>query len=173
VIGLLRLFGIANAAVWFGASIFFTVFVAPAIFSDEMKREILGAQNYPLYSGLIAMLVLKRYFWMHIACGIIALAHLVAEWLYMGKPLQRLTLWLLLGIFSLSVVGGVIIQPRLSGFHRTMYSVGATPQQREQAHHSFNLWHGASQVLNLILMTGVAVYLWRVSTPGSGYRYRA
>jgi hypothetical protein len=53
-----------------------------------------------------------------------------------------------------------------------MYAAGTTPPQREQAHRSFSRWHAASQALNLVLMAGVAVYLWRVSTPGSGYRYR-
>jgi hypothetical protein len=178
VIGLLRFVGVANAAVWFGASIFFTFSIGPAFFSTEMIDMIrrlggIDAEAAKAYAGFVAEIVIKRYFVLHLICGIIALAHLVAEWLYMGKPLQRLTLWLLLGICAFGLMGGVIIQPKLQGFHRTLYSAGATPPQREQAHHSFRLWHAASQALNLVLITGVAVYLWRVSTPGSGYRYRA
>lgn len=167
MIGFLRFVGVANAAVWFGASIFFTFGIAPAFFSERM----ISLLTRP-YAGAAAQIIIERYFILHLVCGVIALTHLVAEWLYMGKPLQRLTLWLLLGICALGLAGGVIIQPKLQGFHRTMYSAGTTPPQREQAHHSFSRWHGVSQVLNLFLMMGVAVYLWRVSTPGSGYRYR-
>src|SRR3989442_11060570 len=82
---------------WFGASIFFTFSVGPAFFSDKM----IGLLTRP-YAGAAAQIVIERYFFFHEMCGVIALAHLVAEWLYMGKPLQRLTLWLLLGIFALA-----------------------------------------------------------------------
>ncbi|PYL00128.1 MAG: hypothetical protein DME18_07840 [Verrucomicrobia bacterium] len=172
MIGFLRFIGVANAAVWFGASIFFTFSVGPAMFSKEM-RDILGSDAFAGYSGRIAMVILERYFCLHLTCGIIALVHLVAEWLYMGKPLQRLTLWLLLGIFALGLVGGYGLQPKLRRLHRTIYSPGSTPQQAGQAKQSFKLWHAMSQALNLVIITGVAVYLWRVTTPGSGYRYRA
>jgi hypothetical protein len=57
--------------------------------------------------------------------------------------------------------------------HRVMYGPGVAQQQRQEAQHSFALWHGASQMLNLMVLTGITVYLWRVTTPGSGYRHRA
>lgn len=171
MIGFLRFVGVANAAVWFGASIFFTFSVGPAVFSSDM-RGILGPEAFPGYSGRIAMVFVGRYFVMQEICGAIALTHLVAEWLYMGKPLQRLTLWLLLAISALGLVGGFSLQPKLRNLHRTMYGPGSTPQQADQARHSFKLWHATSQALNLVILCGVAVYLWRVTTPGSGYRYR-
>lgn len=172
MIGFLRFLGVANAAVWFGCAIFFTFGVAPAVFSEEMRRGILGEQLYPDYSGRIAMLILERYFLFHLVCGIIALLHLVAEFLYMGKPLQRLTLYLLLGIFALGLLGGYWLQPKLQNLHRERYARTSTPEQVQRAARSFSSWHGWSQVLNLVVMVGVAVYLWRVTTPSSGYRYR-
>ncbi len=168
MIGFLRFVGVANAAMWFGASIFFTFSVGPAFFSDEM----IALLTRP-YAGAAAQIVIERYFLFHELCGAVALVHLVAEWLYMGKPLQRLTLWLLLGILALGLVGGHILQPRLRALHRTIYGPGSTPQQIDQAKQSFKLWHAASQALNLVVLGGVAVYLWRATTPGSGYRYRA
>ena len=172
MIGFLRFVGVANAAVWFGASIFFTLSVGPAVFSSAMK-EILGSEAFPGYSGRIAILFVDRYFVLQQICGTIALVHLVAEWLYMGKPLQRLTLWLLIGISVLGLVGAHSLQPKLRRLHRTMYAFGSTPAQIEQARHSFKFWHASSQALNLVIISGVAVYLWRVTTPVSGYRYRA
>jgi len=174
VIGFLRFVGVANAAVWFGASIFFTFFVGPAFFSKELL-DLLGGANAQVgraYAGAAAQIVIERYFLLHQTCGIVALAHLVAEWLYMGKPLQRLTLWLLLGIVALGLAGGYGLQPKLRRLHRTTYGPGSTPQQIEQAKQSFRLWHAMSQALNLVMITGVVVYLWRATTPGSGYRYR-
>ena len=168
MIGFLRFVGVANAAVWFGASIFFTFSVGPAFFSDKM----IGLLTRP-YAGAAAQIVIERYFLFHELCGAVALAHLVAEWLYMGKPLQRLTLWLLLGIFAFGLVGGHSLQPKLRALHRTIYGPGSTSQQIVQAKQSFKLWHAASQALNLVVLGGVAVYLWRATTPGSGYRYRA
>ena len=168
MIGLLRFVGVGNAAMWFGASIFFTFSVGPAFFSDKM----IGLLSRP-YAGAAAQIVIERYFLFHEFCGLIALVHLVAEWLYMGKPLQRLTLWLLLGIFALGLVGGHSLQPKLRVLHRTIYGPGSTPQQIEQAKQSFKIWHAVSQCLNLVVLGGVAVYLWRATTPGSGYRYRS
>ncbi|HYT59992.1 MAG TPA: DUF4149 domain-containing protein [Haliangiales bacterium] len=168
MIGFLRFVGVANAAIWFGASIFFTLFVGPAFFSEKM----ISLLTRP-YAGAAAQIIIERYFLMQQVCATLALVHLVAEWLYMGKPLQRLTLWLLLGISTLGLVGGYGLQPRLRRLHRTIYGSGSTLQQIEQARQSFKLWHGTSQALNLVVIAGVAVYLWRVTTPGSGYRYRA
>jgi hypothetical protein len=168
VIGFLRILGVANAAVWFGAAIFFTFAVGPAFFSDRMLN-LLGRPH----AGAAAQLVLERYFLLHQICGGVALVHVVAEWLYMGKPLQRLTLWLLIGIYSLGLIGGYGLQPKLQGLHRTIYGPGATTEQRQQARRSFNTFHGLSQFLNLVVMAGVALYLWRVTAPGNGYRYRA
>jgi hypothetical protein len=174
VIGFLRFLGVANAAVWFGAAIFFTFAIGPAFFSDKMMA-LLGSGNAEIgriFAGAAVQLVLERYYTLHHVCGLIAILHVVAEWLYMGKPLQRLTLWLLLGIFSLGVIGGYGLQPRLQGFHRIRYAPGSTLQQREQAKRSFNTLHAVSQVLNLIVTAGVLVYLWRVTVPANGYRYR-
>jgi len=167
VIGFLRFVGVANAAVWFGASIFFTFSVGPAFFSAKMINLLTRP-----YAGAAAQLIIERYFLVQQVCGALALLHLVAEWLYMGKPLQRLTLWLLLGISSLSLLGGYSLQPKLRAFHRTIYGAGSPPQQVDQARQSFKLWHATSQALNLVILSGVAVYLWRVTTPDSSYRYR-
>src|SRR6266699_4165311 len=113
---------------WFGASIFFTFSVGPAFFSDKM----VGLLTRP-YAGAAAQIVIERYFLFHELCGMVALVHLVAEWLYMGKPLQRLTLWLLLGISVLGLLAGYSLQPKLRKLHRTIYGSGSTPAQIEQA----------------------------------------
>src|SRR5947208_12848749 len=99
--------GIMNAAVWFGAALFFTFGIAPAFFSPEMKR-LLG----DIYSGLVAQLVLERYFVLHYCCGGIALLHQLAEWVYLGKRLHRFTFGLLVIVLLLAICGGAALAPR-------------------------------------------------------------
>lgn len=157
-----------NAAVWFGASIFFTFGVAPAFFTPEMKR-IFGE----IYTGVIAQMVLDRYFALQYWCGAIALAHLLAEWVYLGKPLQRLTVGLLLGIFSVSLLGGLWLQPKLKRLHQIKYGRNElyTAAQKAQAAKSFSAWHGVASVINLFALGGLTVYAWRVTNPGNGPRF--
>jgi len=174
VIGFLRFLGAANAAVWFGSAIFFTFAVGPAFFSERML-SLLGGSNLELgraYAGAAVQVVLERYFALHLVCGLIALVHLFAEFLYMGKPLQRLTLYLLLGVFSLGILGGYWLQPKLQQLHRERYAKTSTPERVQQAAKSFRTWHATSQILNLVMIAGVLTYLWRVTTPPSVYRYR-
>ena len=75
------------------------------------------------------------------------------------------------GLLVLGFVGGYGLQPRLQALHRTMYGPGPTLELREEARQKFKTLHGVSQVLNLVVMGGVLVYLWRVTTPSSTYRF--
>jgi len=59
VIGFLRCIGLLNAAIWFGAGIFFTFGAGPAIFSSDMQKLL--EAYYPSYSGMIAQIVIARY----------------------------------------------------------------------------------------------------------------
>jgi uncharacterized membrane protein len=168
VIGFLRGLGILNAAAWFGASVFFTFVVGPAFFSDSMG-EIL---RHKYHQGAVAQVVLERYFQFHLVCGLIALAHLVGESLYVGRPLLRWTLSLIAAVFLLGLLGGYGIQPKLQRLHREMYTQTLPEVERETAHRSFRIWHGLSQVLNLVVMAGVTVYLLRAARQGDASRYR-
>jgi hypothetical protein len=160
VIGLLRFVGMLNAAVWLGAVIFFTFVAAPAFFSQEMLSFLPRS-----YAGAAAQVVIKRLFTLHEVCGVIALLHLTAEWLYTGRPLQRFTLGLLLGLLALVFCGNTIIRPKLEQLHLTMYAPGRTSEQREQARKSFGAWHGLSQVSNFIILSGLLIYFSQVAHP--------
>ena len=162
MIGFLRFLGVANAAIWFGSAIFFTFVGAPALFSPEMQN-LLGKDAYPFYAGSIAQIVLERYFILHHICGVVALVHMVAEWLYLGRSLTRIRLWVVLGVFGLGLVGGFWLQPKLQALHTAMYHGPAA--EREQVRRSFQLWHGTAQATNLVMMVGLLFYLWRISRP--------
>jgi hypothetical protein len=168
MIGLLRIIGVANVAIWLGGSVFFTLAVGPAFFSEEMLR-LLGRPH----AGAAAQVVLERYFVMHQVCAGVALLHLLGEGVYLGRKVQRWTLWLLLGLLVFSLVGGHWIQPRLQSLHLDMYRPGSVVEEQESATRSFRVLHGISQLINLLMVAGVVVYLVRLTkAPAEALRYR-
>jgi hypothetical protein len=170
VIGFLRFVGILNAAVWFGAAIFFTFGAGLAPFSPEMEY-LLGSNNFPYFSGAIAQILVARYFRLQLVCGAVAIVHLLAEWLYLGKYPRRFQMALLAGLCSAALIGGYWLQPRLKALHATKYGVNTRPEIREAADRSFRAWHGVSQVVNLLLVGGLAAYLWRAANPSDPTRF--
>jgi hypothetical protein len=171
VIGFLRYVGTVNAAVWFGAAIFFTFVAGPGIFSEEM-HSVLGADQttFIFYAGGVAMVLIKRYFGLQYFCAVVAFFQLFAERLYLGKKVSRFTLGLLMGIVLLVLLGGFWVQPKLRGLRETMYH-GPTQTQKDQARHTFNVWHGTSMALNFLVVAGLCVYLVRVNRPPEAGRY--
>jgi hypothetical protein len=163
VIGFLRCIGLLNAAVWFGAGVFFTFLGGPALFSADMKALL--EKFYPYYSGAIAQMVIARYFKLEIICATIALLHFLAEQFYFGRAPQKRWLSLLIGLFALSLIGGYWLQPKLKALHTTKYAVNAPQANREAASESFKMWHGISQVANLLMLVGLGFYVVRVGSP--------
>ena len=171
----LRFIGVLNAAVWLGAALFFTFAVAPAFVSDEARKVF--HDSYFFWPGLMLQFVLGRYFYVQQICGVIALVHLVAEWFYLGRPLQRLNVVLLAGLLLVGFVGGFWIQPKLHELHRVKYGMNeqyqpvALPvEERTAAMHSFKTWHRVSVAMNLVGLAALFVYFWRVTHPTDDLR---
>jgi hypothetical protein len=170
VIGFLRFIGILNAAIWLGGAVFFTFGAGQVPFSDSMK-ELLQT-NYNYFSGAIAQLLIGKYFALHILCGVIALAHMGAEWLYLGRPARKSTLILLLALFGFGLLGSLWLQPKMKRLHLLKYTPAELTQEvRDQATRSFRIWHGTSQVLNLFVLGGLCVYAWRANNPPDPTRF--
>ena len=170
MIGFLRFVGILNAAVWFGSAVFFTFGTGLAPFSEQMK-DLLGPDNYPYFSGAIAQILIARYFYFQIGCAVIAALHLLAEWLYLGKYPPKLQGGLLIGLALAALVGGCWLQPRMRALHAAKYGASTRPEKREAAARSFKAWHGVSEVVNLFMVGGLAVYLWRAANPSDQARF--
>lgn len=171
MIGFLRFVGVINAAVWLGGSVFLTLSVGPAVFSGDMATVLgLPDDRFRTVAGGIAQVMLTRYYHFHLACAIIASLHLLAEWLYLGRPARRFTFTLLAILFAITLIGGNGLQPKLEALHKTRYSSAPTAE-REAAAKSFRVWHGISQVLNIIVIGGLVVYLWRTAHPSDPSRF--
>jgi hypothetical protein len=171
VSGFLRFVGIVNAAIWFGASIFFAGVVLPGIFSEDVHRLFGEETAYKYYAGGVAMALFGRFFVLQYLCGAVALLHLFAEKLYLGRAFPRLATSIAVGVLFLSLVGGLAVQPRLREFRQTMYSITASADQKAAAAHSFGVWHGASMAVNLVVLAGLLVYLTRMARSEESSRY--
>lgn len=148
-----------NAAIWFGGSVFFTFAVATAFFTPEMHK-LLGET----YSGIVGFKMAERYFMLQYWCGAVALAHQLAERIYLSKPLHRLTMSALLSILALGLAGGVWFQPKLTRLHQVAYGRAElfTPAQKAEARRALNLWQGVSSFSKYLALGALFIYTWQV-----------
>jgi hypothetical protein len=156
--------GILNAAVWCGSAIFLTIGL-PAVFSPALKTLLT-----PPGVGFAAEAVVARFFMLQYWCGAIALAHLLAEWVYGGRPVRRVNLALVLGLLALALAGGLWAQPKMNALHEVKY-FGKKAEQQAEASKAFSQWHAAAESVNLLVIGGLIIYLWRVSGPPESPRF--
>ena len=169
--GFLRFVGILNAAIWLGGGVFFALFILPGVFSGGMHAALKLPDDATAlyYQGTIAQVLFHRFFVLQYICAIVALLHFIAENLYLGRAFSTLGLFVVIGIFILSLVGGIWLQPKMERLHGIKYSKAPTVE-KEQAAHTFATWHGISQIANLVIMAGLVVHLVRVTRPDDSSR---
>jgi hypothetical protein len=149
-------------AVWLGAAVFLTVGAGPAFFSPAMM-EIVPRET----AGRIAQLVLSRYFILIQVCGWLGLILWGLEFAATPassrqRPLRRRGA--LLGILlGLAMAGGLWLQPHLKSLNQIRYASESSEAVREAARRQFGAWHGVSQTMNLVLLAGVGVALWKTA----------
>lgn len=161
---ILRAIGIFNAAIWLGAGIFFTLGIAPASFTPEMKR-VFG--DY--YVGVIAQNFLGRMFTLNLICGGIALLHFFAEMIYAGRPFRKFTFALLVTMLGLSLLGGFVLTPKLKALHYLKHRGSAS--QVPPAKAQFAQLHGLAMAGNLLGLIALVIYTWRVAHPPDPTRF--
>jgi len=169
MIGFLRFLGLLTVAVWLGGAIFFTLAAGTAAFSPDMKALL--TTNYPYYSGAIAQIFVARYFRFQTVCGLIAIIHLLAEWLYLGKSPQQMWFSLLIGLVCLGLFGQFVVQPKMKVLHTIKYATNTSPEAKQAADQTFRAWHGATQIANLLVMCGLLAYFWRMANPPESTRF--
>jgi len=162
----LRLIGITNAALWFGSAISVALIVGPAFSSSEMLRILPRS-----HSGAAAQVVVSQFFVLQYWCGGVALAHLLSESLYAGKPWKRWNVFLVAALFGLQLLSGLVVEPKLQRLHLEIYGIRSTPRQREFAGHSFRLWQGVLQTSNLLVAIGLWGHLWEIGTAKSTAKF--
>jgi Domain of unknown function (DUF4149) len=158
-----------NAVVWLGTAIFFTFGAEPACFSSDMRAALkIPAESY--YFGAIADVVMTRYYYLALACAVVALLHLLVEWLYQGRPGRKFSFYLLLGLFVLTLVGSNALQPTMFRLNKKHFT--AVPSaERQSAARTFRILHVTSRVFNVLIVSGLVVYTWRVGSPSDTLRF--
>ncbi|MGB0580280.1 MAG: DUF4149 domain-containing protein [Limisphaerales bacterium] len=176
---MIKFAGVSIAAIWFGGTVFFSFCAAPMFFSDTFKNYLMNSPH----NGEAAQMLLVRCYWFHYTCSILALAHLGFDWVYTGKVMQRRNLAAVLGVFFIALFAGQWMHPKLERLYRTKYSehyspeyfkqqkINVTPELKQQAEHSFSVWHGISQTANLLILLVLWFYLWQMMHPKEGPRY--
>ena len=159
-----------NAAVWLGAALFFAAGVAPALASRDV-HALFRESYFDYLSGAVIQVISTRYFYWHIVCAMIALLHLLAEWLYLGRSAHRLWLCLLAGLLAAGLIGNAWIVPQLTQLHRSRHALNHKPEYRAAAAKSFQSWQRIFLGLKLLIIGGVAVYFWRVTSPSDPPRF--
>lgn len=163
---LLRFIGVANAALWLGSALFYTLAVEPTFGTSKMLNLLGGT-----HSTAALLILLERYFLVHYICGFVALVHLFAEWLYLGRPLTRFMLALIIGLLTLGIIGGGQLQPKLERLHVTQHLPDFSKEEKQRAARSYRIWDVVTYLLNLGLVVGTAVYMWRIVYPGENTRF--
>ena len=166
----LRFLGIVNAAIWFGSAIFFAFGILPGVFSSELHTLFHESAADPYYSGAVAQALFKRFFAAQCVCGLVALFHLFAEKLYLGRPMPPFETYLVTTLLCLGLIGNFWLQPHMQDLRQTRY-FGRTQEQKDRARSSFGVWHGISEVVNVFVMAGLLVYLIRTTRPSGQSRY--
>ncbi|HLP78425.1 MAG TPA: hypothetical protein VK327_16090 [Candidatus Paceibacterota bacterium] len=171
MIGLLRLIGVFNAAIWLGGAVFFTAVASPALNSGAVVT-ILQVRNSPYYSPAIGHVVLSGYFQFSIVCALVALLHLTIEWIYLGRPASRkFPLGLLAGLLIYAMAGSNLLLPHMKTLHLTRFSAQAKAVDRVAAGKSYERWRTFTEVMNLMVVGGLVIYLWRITNPADTPRF--
>lgn len=170
MIGFLRFVGMLNAAAWLGTTLLCSTGLLAAMDSPA-AAALIGAKYYAQLSGALKLIVFTRLFYLQILCAMVAWLHLLGEWMYLGRVPRSLWVGWLSGLFILSLVGSLWLCPKLSYLQRAQYSSNITPASRAAVQHSFDVWDGVFQIVNVVMMGGVTVYFWRVTHPQDEHRF--
>lgn len=170
VIGLLRFAGLLNAAFWFGSACFFLLVAEPSFGSGQMQ-QLLGDKSFSYFSVAIGQVIGIRFWTVFLVCGIVAMLHTGAEWLYFGKYPKRFWMLLIFGLFLGGLLQTYGVQPKLRTKLLAQHGINSHPEQRLAAAHSFREWQAVSTGLDLALIGALGLYLWRVANPPDEMRF--
>lgn len=166
----LRFFGLLNASLWLGACIYHVCGAAPALRSPQVE-QMLGPANAPYYATALGQVLDQRFFHFQLVFALIACAHVIAMWLYVGRVPKRSWQILLGTLLAITLLQSFVLQPKLRSTHLSHFSRQVPPAARSAAAKAFRAWHGLSFVLTLLQVAGLCGYYWRVANPSEATRF--
>jgi len=166
----LRFVGLLNAAVWLGATLFFAICM-PFALNSGVSQDMMAGQSLNYHVTEVWQLTLGRLFYVQIVCAILAVLHLVAEWLYLGRTIKSLWRMSLFVLFIWSLAGSIWFAPKLRELNRAQYTPTNKPEDRQTAAKAFRYWHGVFVAVNVLMIGGITLYFWRVANPPDEVRF--
>lgn len=154
----IRFVGILNAAIWLGSIVFFTAVGGPAFFSPEME-SILPRP----YAARAVEVVIARLYSLQMVCAFVALVHLAVEYFHCGRTPPRANIGFLTILLVMNLVGAFWLLPKMHRLEAVRYSTQTTEVQKAEAARSFGMWHGISQVANLLTLGVLVFHMWTVT----------
>ena len=167
MIGLLRFVGLINAAVWFATALLVILAVEPAATSSNML-DLLSQRNFPYFSVAVSHVIIARFVQLYLFCSVIALVHLTAEWLYLGKYPHRVWVGFVVCLGLIGVVQNYWLLPKLKAWH---YLRSGLQTRNQMADRSYRYGHMLFESINLLAVGGLGLYLWRVGHPPDPARF--
>jgi hypothetical protein len=159
-----------NAAVWLGSAVFF-VFGVQATASSRHMVELIGTNNFPYFSVAIEQIIAGRFLYIYLVCAALAVVHLGAEWLYLGKYPHRLWVGLVASLCLLGAMQAGVVLPSLRKSHQVQFRQRVTTQERESAVKAFRTWQAVGTGLHYAMLLGLGVYLWRIGNPSEPMKF--
>lgn len=140
--------------------------VDPA-FSSVSMLKLLPLSHAEAASQLVA----HRFWTAQYLCGLLALAHMLGEKLYTGRPFQRPSLCLVLGLLGLALFSATWVQPKLERYHLEIFGTRSTPQQRVHGQRSFVIWNGILTGGSILMVLGLSAHLLQTVASDASQRF--
>jgi hypothetical protein len=165
VLPFLRIIGIANAALWFGASLFFLVCIRGVFQSEELMRLV----PHP-FSEASMHVLLGSYLTLLTICSLVAMGQHWAEQWYAGRPVFQLKMGVLLTLVVVNMVIKWVIFPSMTQQHLRAYRPSATQQDLQEGARAYRMWKTGFHFVHLFVVIGSFSHLMSVTQRHSSYR---
>jgi len=165
VLPFLRIIGIANAALWFGASLFFLICIRSVFQSEQLTQLV----PHP-FSEASMHVLLAKYLVLLMLCAFVAIVQHCAEQWYAGRPIFRLRLGILLTLVVITFILKWVIFPSMTQQHIRAYRPTASQQDLQEGARAYRLWKTGFHFVHLFVVLGSFSQLWQVTRNQSSYR---
>jgi len=109
------------------------------------------------------LIIFTRFYYLQMFLSLVALLHLGAEWLYLGRLVRRGWTLLLVLLLCFGVLGGFWICPKLKQLHAAQHVPHASAVEQEAGKRRYDAWHGVLQAMNVLTILGVGGFMWRLT----------
>lgn len=165
VLSVLRIIGIANSALWFGATLLFLICIR-SVFQSEAMTDLIPVP----FSEAAMHILLKNYLSVIFLCSCLAICQLwVIRW-YQGRPIFYLRIYLLVILVVLSAILKWGLFPSMQEQHIKAYQKTATAEERQKGARSYRTWKTGFYFIHLIILGGSLSHLLHVTQGDNRYR---